>query len=235
MELKALQELFAAKGGTFCAPLEEWANKANMVSGFIFDWDGVFHMGQKGVGHSGLFSEADSMGLNMLRYGFWRRFKVLPFMAIISGERDKTAPQFAEREHFNAVYTGIGDKKKALEHTCASANVSSKQMACFFDDVNDLSMARYCGLRFQIQRSSSPLFSNFTMRNRLCDYLTAHSPGEHAIRECCELLLGIWGVYDETITSRMRFDSDYQKYWDARNKEETLFYTRHNTDEIRRK
>jgi 3-deoxy-D-manno-octulosonate 8-phosphate phosphatase (KDO 8-P phosphatase) len=217
-------EIFAALGGTFCTPALELKEKTGAIHGFIFDWDGVFHSGQKGQSNSGVFSEADSMGINMLRYGYWRRYQRLLFIAIISGETDKTAIKFARREHFDAVYKGIRDKKNALEHACTAVQVEPSQMVCVFDDINDLSMVKPCGLRIQIQRTASPMFMQYTKENRLCDYITAHPARENAVRECCELLLALWGNYFETIESRVAFDADYQAYWKARNENNTSVY-----------
>jgi len=215
--LNELCELFRKAGGEFCTPIEELSEKILRVRGIIFDWDGVFHGGWKGEGQSGLFSEADSMGINMLRYGIWRRIGKLPFMAIISGENDKTASYFAGREHFNAVYTGIADKKQALDRVCEAAVISPLEVGCVFDDINDLSMVKHCGLRVQVRRLASPLFMEYTKRRGLCDYITGNPPDGHAVREFCELFLGISGNFQEVIESRMAFDEDYQKYWKERN------------------
>jgi 3-deoxy-D-manno-octulosonate 8-phosphate phosphatase (KDO 8-P phosphatase) len=225
MELTRVIDIFKAPGGTFCVPAEEFREKSLRVRGFIFDWDGVFHSGQKSTNESGTFSEVDSMGINMLRYGYWRIHRELPFTAIISGQQDKTALTFALREHFDAVYTGFKDKKSALDHACAAAGITPGQMAFVFDDIIDLSMAKHCGLRIQVRRPASPLFTEYTMQQGLCDYITARTPMEHAVRECCELLLGVWGNYVDTIESRAAFDADYQAYWKARNNIDNRHYT----------
>lgn len=216
--------IFNQLGGKFCVPVEELVKKIHRIRGFIFDWDGVFHVGRKGEMHSGAFSESDSMGLNMLRYGCWRRFRELPFMAIISGERDKTATLFAEREHFNMLYTGIRDKKNALDHACSAAGIMPQQVACVFDDINDLAMARHCGLRIQIRRSASPLFMQYTAQHGDSDYITAHAAQEHAVREFSELYLGICGVFPEVVESRIAFDFEYQTYWKARSSVKTHYF-----------
>jgi len=223
--LERITKVFEALGGTFCTSVPELEKKILRVRGYIFDWDGVFHIGQKGDTHSGVFSESDSMGVNMLRYGYWQRHRQLPFTAIISGERDKTASKFVEREHFDAIYTGIRDKKNALDHACAAADLDPLQMACIFDDINDLSMAKHCGLRIQVRRPASSLFMEYTTQNGLCDYITALPAQEHAVRECCELLLGLSGNFFEIIESRVAFDTNYQAYWKARSEVKTKYYT----------
>ncbi|MCP4156005.1 MAG: hypothetical protein GY757_50245 [bacterium] len=218
-------ELFKNLGGEFRLTPAEIEERVRQIRGFIFDWDGVYHPGRKGENQPGTFSEADSMGTNMLRYGHWRRHGSLPFIAIISGERDKTAPKFAEREHFNAIYTGISNKKHALEHACEAAGVEPTQIACVYDDINDITMVKHCGLKLQIRRNASPMFTQYMAQKGYSDYLTAHQPQGHAIREICELLMALTGDYTETIESRVAFDQQYQAYWKARNAKNTTFYT----------
>lgn len=218
-------KMFEGLGGKFCTPVEDLVKRILRIRAFVFDWDGVFHAGRKGEGQYGLFSEADAMGLNLLRYGCWRRYGQVPFMAIITGQSDKTALLFAERERFHAVYTGVLNKKDALDHTCESWGVMSQQAACFFDDVNDLAMARHCGLRVQVRRSASPLFMDFAARRGEVDYITGHSADEYAIREFSELFLGISGVFPEVVESRIAFDAEYQTYWRARSSIETSYYS----------
>ncbi len=218
-------KIFESLGGAFCISAREIKEKAAGVRGLLFDWDGVFHSGQKGREETGTFSEADSMGINMLRYGYWRKHKHLPLIAIITGEADKTAIRFAGREHLDAIYTGVKDKKPALDHACAAAKITPSQAAFVFDDIIDLSMAKHCGMRIQIRRAASPLFMEYTKEKGLCDYITAHSARENGVRECCELMLALWENYVETIESRAAFDAEYQAYWKARNENQTHYYT----------
>ncbi len=218
-------KIFETAGGTFCIPASELKRNFEYIHGFIFDWDGVFHPGRKGQSNSGVFSEVDSMGINMLRYGYWRQHRRLPFIAIVSGQQDETALKFAGREHFDGIYMGIKDKKNALDHACTAARITPLQMACVFDDIIDLSMVKSCGLKIQVKCTASPMFTEYTKENQLCDYITAHTARENAVRECCELLLALWENYSETITSRVAFDADYQAYWKTRNENETHYYT----------
>ncbi len=97
-----LVEKFTAAGGNFVTPVEELIQKLAECRAVVFDWDGVFNAGRKGQTSSSGFSEVDSMGTNMLRYGLWRRQGVLPYTAIISGENNESAVAFAEREHLTA-------------------------------------------------------------------------------------------------------------------------------------
>ena len=182
----------------------------------VFDWDGVFNSGRKGGARASGFSEADSMGTNMLRYGLWRKLGELPYTAIISGEDNESAVAFAAREHLTAAYTGIRRKQDVIAHLCAENDLQPGAIACVFDDINDLPMAEACGLRFVVRRDASPLFADYVERRGLCDYISGAQSGSYPVREICELLLGLMAVYDEVVASRVASDADYEAYFNAR-------------------
>jgi 3-deoxy-D-manno-octulosonate 8-phosphate phosphatase (KDO 8-P phosphatase) len=167
-----LFDKFHAAGGRFVTPVEELTEKLDQCRAIVFDWDGVFNAGRKGHMTSSGFSEADSMGTNMLRYGLWRRLGGLPYSAIISGEDNESAIAFAGREHLTAVYTGIRKKQDVIAHLCDENGLQAQQIACVFDDVNDLPMAAVCGLRLMVRRDASPMFADFVERQKTCDYVT---------------------------------------------------------------
>ncbi len=211
--LESVQALFESGGGRFVRPAADIAAKLGRCRGIVFDWDGVFNPGRKGETPSD-FSEVDSMGTNMLRYGLWRAAGSLPFTAIISGENNATAARFAEREHFDAVYTGIRDKREIIAKITAEQGIEAEQLICVFDDINDLGMAALCGVRLMVKRDSSPLLASYAARQGACDYLAGSA--SYAVREVCELLLGLLGAYDEVVSSRVAVDEDYERYFEAR-------------------
>jgi 3-deoxy-D-manno-octulosonate 8-phosphate phosphatase (KDO 8-P phosphatase) len=96
-------------------------------------------------------------------------------------------------------------------------------LICIFDDVNDLGMAFGCGIRVLVKRDASPLLHDYVARYDLCEYITAHTPQQHAVREVCELLLGVLGSFDAVIASRVAWDEDYQRYFAARQAVAPLF------------
>lgn len=224
MALPGLVEKFAAAGGNFVTPVEELTQKLDHCRAVVFDWDGVFNAGRKGSASSSGFSEADSMGTNLLRYGLWRRLKQLPYTAIISGENNESAIGFAKREHLSAAYTGIRKKQQVIAHICAEHALQPEQIACVFDDVNDLPMAEICGLRIRVRREASPLFSEFVDRQEFCDYVTGANPASYAVREACELILGLMDVYADVVESRVASDADYERYFKARQAVKTDCY-----------
>ena len=181
----------------------------------------MFNAGEKGAGVTSGFSEADSMGTNMLRFGLWVSNESLPTCSIITGEPNPSAEHFASREHFDALYAGVKNKGEALEHLVKEFGVEKNQIACVFDDINDLGMAAECGVKALVGRRSSPLLQDFVVREGLCDYVSAASGGNTAVREICELFLGLMGKFDTVVRSRAASDDAYRRYFAARQSVET--------------
>jgi 3-deoxy-D-manno-octulosonate 8-phosphate phosphatase (KDO 8-P phosphatase) len=223
MKLTAELEVFSKLGGTFVTPIETLLERMATIRGFVCDWDGVFNQGAKGEGAESTYSEPDSMGTNLLRYALWRVHGELPVTALITGADNPSARTFALREHFHAIYYGARTKTAAIEALCRAHRVSSDQLVCVFDDVNDLGMAFACGIRIFVQRSASPLLREYVVRQGLCDYVTAHSAERHAVREVCELLLGLLRSFDAVVASRVAWDRDYAAYFQARQAVATEF------------
>ena len=216
MSVEAALEVFSKLGGTFVTPAPTLVERARTIRGFVADWDGVFNQGAKGEGIESTYSEPDSMGINLLRYALWREHGELPIAALITGAENPSARNFALREHFHAIYYGSRNKTAAIETLCRTHRVSSDRLLCIFDDVNDLGMAFACGIRVYVQRSASPLLRDYVVRQGLCDYVTAHTSERHAVREACELMLGLLGSFDAVVASRVGWDRDYAGYFTAR-------------------
>jgi len=211
-----LEARFTKLGGVFMTPIAVLRERLRGIRGLVTDWDGVFNAGSKGEGSSSTFGEPDSMGINLLRYALYREHNRLPVAALITGEDNPSARAFAQREHFHAIYHGARTKTASIEALCATHKLSSEQLICFFDDVNDLGMAFGCGIRVLVRRDASPLLHDYVARQGLCDYITAHPAEKHAVREVCELLLGLLGSFDAVVASRVASDSVYMDYFDAR-------------------
>jgi len=207
---------FSELGATFLTDVATLSTRLEGVLALVFDWDGVFNNGIKRQGAGSGFSEADSMGTNMLRYGLWRRNGALPITAIITGESNPTAESFAKREHFHALFSGVKNKSDVIDEFCVTYGLERAHIACIFDDINDLGMAAECGARFLVRRSSSPLLQMFVSRNEVCDYITAAEADRNAVREITELALGMMGMFDAVVGSRAVHDDGYQQYFAAR-------------------
>lgn len=229
--MESIETIFTDIGGTFLTSPEEITGKLKHIKAFLFDWDGVFNNGEKNENGSSNFSEVDSMGTNMLRFSSWLQHKQISLTAIISGERNSASFSFATREHFNSSYYKILHKIEALDHFCKLNQLKRDEIAYVFDDVLDISIAKVCGLRILVNRKANPLFSELIRKNNWADYITAAESGNFAVRETCELLMGLTGNYDEAITCRSDYTEDYKQYLGARDKVITTFFMQ-STDQI---
>jgi 3-deoxy-D-manno-octulosonate 8-phosphate phosphatase (KDO 8-P phosphatase) len=224
--MNVIQELFIRLGGRFISSAEEIREKYSKLKVVVFDWDGVFNNGFKHRESGSLFSETDSMGLNLLRFNFYASHGNLLNTFIVTGLNNVMAVTFAEREHFNGIYLNYKFKEEAFEEIRKLTGIGFGEMAFIFDDVLDFGMARKCGLSFFIPGKASPLTTNYVLDNQLCDYVTAHDGSSYAVREICELLIGLTGKFNETVEDRIRFKGPYEEYFQTRNRVKTEVFTR---------
>lgn len=224
-----IQEIFEGPGGKFVSSPSVIKEKLSFVKAIIYDWDGVFNPGIKGEGENGTYAEADSMGMNMLRFGFWLEHDhELPVIAIVSGQKNPSAIHLALREHLDHVYIKVTDKAKALSHLLKIFNMKAREVAFCFDDILDLPLASECGVRFLVNRNASPLFKQYVLQNKYCDYITGQQGGDYAIREISELVLGLTGKFNEVVRERIAYGDIYRKYIQQRNNQKTNIFTLHN-------
>jgi 3-deoxy-D-manno-octulosonate 8-phosphate phosphatase (KDO 8-P phosphatase) len=212
-----IEQQFENLGGTFLTPSKKISSALTTVKAFIFDWDGVFNDGRKTIVSDSSFSEIDSMGINLLRFDYWLRKNRFPLMFIITGMKNNTAAGFAQREHFDGIFHNSKNKKEALESICKKYNVSAKEIAFIFDDVLDLGLVASCGLSFCAGRRSNPLLMNYLIQNKLCNYISGFSGHDHAVREICEMLIGLSGDYNKAVELRMQFKGKYEEFFNQRN------------------
>ncbi len=225
MEAAGIQSLFADIGGRFCVPAADIQAKLKKVKAFIFDWDGVFNDGSKRDLTGSGFSEPDAMGTNMLRFSYWLQNKSLPITAIITGEENESALFLGNRERFTSLYFKASNKLKSFEHLLIANKLQSHEVAFVFDDVLDLAVAAQCGVRIAVHRKTNPLFNQFIIENKISDYLTGQSGGNQSVREACELMIGLYGNYNEAVSNRMQFSDLYKEYLAQRQQIETAIYT----------
>src|ERR1017187_342813 len=219
-----IEQIFEDAGGVFLTAYPWFVTKASRIQAFFFDWDGVFNTGTKGEGLFSSYTETDSMGLNMLRLAFWTNNHTIPYLGIITGQNNQSAIQLAKRERFHSVYSGFLNKETAFKHLLEQTGLEPGQVAYVFDDILDVAIADSCGLRVMVKSSGSPLFENFIKENSLADYITSAKGGSNAVREFCELVMGVMGNYNETIKERIAFSPLYKEYLEDRNAIHTGFY-----------
>lgn len=220
-----IQDVFSKAGAEFLVPAETLRDKLSKIKAFLFDWDGVFNNAFKAENNSSNFNEADSMATNLLRFSHFIQRQELPYMAVISGERNLVSYHFTKRENFHACYYKVADKIHALDHFCKTHNLQYNEICFFFDDVLDLSIAKKCGVRIMINREASLLFKNYVRTNLLADYITFSNGGSYGIREACEMLMGISGTFENVVNNRIDYSTDYKTYVDRKKSTTTSFFT----------
>jgi 3-deoxy-D-manno-octulosonate 8-phosphate phosphatase (KDO 8-P phosphatase) len=210
-------DIFRQAGGEFFTPPEQLANQLRAVKALLFDWDGVFTDGSKdATGHSS-FSESDAMGVNLLRFAYWKLHGRLPLTIIITGEVNPTGQALAQREHFDLTLPLAKNKAAVFEEFRRRYSLAASEVLFCFDDVLDLAVAEQCGVRLMIRHPGSPLLRQYVQRQQQADYLTSSMGGSEGLREACELGIGLLGLYDEVVGERKNFTADYQRYFEQRN------------------
>jgi 3-deoxy-D-manno-octulosonate 8-phosphate phosphatase (KDO 8-P phosphatase) len=212
------------KGNFISDPLTI-AQKLKGIKAFLFDWDGVFNNGEKKENGSSSFNEIDAMGTNLLRFNHYLLHKQVPVVTVVTGEKNDFAFHLSEREHFHAVYFKIKNKISALKHFCTQYKLQPGEVAFFFDDVLDLSIPPVAGLRLMIGRPSNPLLLHYVAEKKMADYISVNDGGRHGVREVIELLMGLTGLYNETLDHRIQFGQIYQEYLAQRDKPNPEFFT----------
>ena len=213
---------FVLAGAHLNCSVSDIREKLDKVKVFLFDWDGVFNPGVKYGDKGSPFAEADSMGTNLLRLGYWLRHnEQLPIAGILTGAVNEGAEYFAKRECLDVCMRGFNNKRQAWDTFLQTYKVEPDEVAYVFDDVIDLPVAEQCGLRICIRRTSSPAFQEYVIENDLCDYITAHEGGSGAVREMCEFLLAVGNSYEEVVKVRTEYGDTYRRYLAQRKATET--------------
>ena len=220
-----IEATFINSGGQFITDHSLIARKLQNIKAYIFDWDGVFNNGQKSLDGGSNFSEVDSMGTNLLRFSHFLKQGQMPLTAVISGEKNDTAFYFCKRECFDYSFFKTPHKLDALNFICKQNNIQINEVAYFFDDVLDLSIAEVCGLKIMVNRKANPLFVDYCVKNTLVDYLTGAEGGEYAIREATELLIGLNENFNMVIKERTNNSESYARYIGQRRMVKTQFFT----------
>jgi len=223
--ISTIEKLFTEIGGTFLTDIRRLKSHVQGIKAYLFDWDGVFNDGYKDDSGSSPFAEPDSMATNMLRFGYWLQHGSVPFTGVITGENNQLSLKLAQREHFNAVFLRVKHKELGLQFLEKEYGIMPHEICYFFDDVLDLNIAAKVGARMLINRSSSPMFSQYVIKNKLADYITAHSGQEHGLREACELIMALAGNYNTVLDERIAFSQNYQDYLAKRQEINLSFYT----------
>ncbi|MBS1568457.1 MAG: phosphatase [Bacteroidetes bacterium] len=191
--------------------------RAQGIKAVLFDWDGVFNDGWKGLDGGSPFSEVGSMGVNMLRFGLWLRNGVNPPAAVLTGQVNPLAEKFVQRERFHAIYMGYINKPDAFAEFLRTNSLKPGEVAFFYDDAIDLPVARQCGLRILIGRRGGERFEEHVVQRGDADIVTACSGGENGLREATEAVISLLGNFADVFDHRAAYSETYQRYLRERN------------------
>ncbi len=195
----------------------ELQRRVKNIKAVIFDWDGVFNDGWKDSDWGSPFSEVGSMGVNMLRFALWLKHGVNPPSAVITGQVNPLAEKFVQREKFHGIYMGFINKPDAFDEFLTKHALKAEEVAFFFDDAIDLSLAQQCGLRVMIGRKAGERFTDHVIARGEADIVTANSGGENGLREATEAVIELLGNFAYVFDQRAAYTEDYQRYLNERN------------------
>ena len=146
----------------------------------IMDMDGTLTDGKIYIGAGGeimkAFDVKDGYGIrNMLpKYG------IIPI--IITGRTSAIVEYRAKELGISHLYQGTADKAKCIQDISKALSVPFEQMACIGDDLNDLPMMQFCGIK------GCPSDADVRIKS-ICDFI-CNAPGGHgAVREFIEWLI----------------------------------------------
>lgn len=189
------------------------------MKALVLDWDGVFHDGRKAHDGSSLFSEIDSMGLNLLRFGHYLQTTQLLPVAIVTGELNPSAEAFALREHLSHFCFFAKDKRRAISPLNADWNVDVEDWGFVFDDVLDFGLASEVGLRAMVHREACDETYHYAVNQGWVDWTLQP---DHAVRQFAERYLTEAGIWEAVIEGRMTMSDQYKEYWKLRNSQELI-------------
>jgi 3-deoxy-D-manno-octulosonate 8-phosphate phosphatase (KDO 8-P phosphatase) len=75
-----------------------------------------------------------------------------------------------------------------------------------------------------VGRKSSPLFMNYIREKDLVDYISYQRGDLNAVRELCELVMGLTDTFEDTIQQRVSASEEFQAFLEERDEIESKFY-----------
>lgn len=155
--------------------------KLKKIKILISDVDGVLTDGGAYYSDEGIelkkFSIRDGMGFVLMQKAGYR-------VAIVTTEKTKIVERRAERLKVTDLYQGVVNKVAAVEELMNKYALTWQEVAFIGDDINDLPVLKKAGF------AAAP--ANATAINKkLSDYVCKSEGGHGAVREVCDLFLGL--------------------------------------------
>lgn len=189
----------------------------SIIHGLVLDWDGVWTDGTKTAEGQSVFSEHDTMGINLLRFAHFLHTDSWLHVAIVTGERNPTAEHVVRREHFDQFLFFTRDKTKAIPLLESRWGVEAARWGFLFDDVLDFGLARSVGRRAMVSWPATAEVQRLAQAQGIVDDLV-ETPSP--IRRWCERYLHEQGWLERAVAERQSWSERYQSYWALRNERE---------------
>lgn len=165
--------------------------KAKLIQLCLFDIDGVFTSGQIYYGPDQHLIRAfhihDGLGIKLLH-------KAGLQVGIISAKHSPSVENRLQDLHITHVYLGYEDKIPAYENIKQKLQLEDEQIAYMGDDLPDLPILRRAGVSITVPAAPDIIKQH-------SDYITRKKGGKGAVREVCEWLLTVQGLYSSVIQS----------------------------------
>ncbi len=216
MELAHIEESFIDIGGQFFTSGFDMRERLPNIKAILFDWDGLFNDGARSSDTEAGYSQIDATGVDLLRQGFYLAFGKMVKTAIITGSKNSNAHEFARRENINNVYCESRDKEIAFQHFCDSHSIDPSEVIYLFSDVTDVAVAAKAAISLAVGRACNPIFMEYLIKEKVPDYISSCQGHENAVREFCELLLGLLDQHFDAMNERATFGDRYVAYRNAK-------------------
>ncbi|MCK9408783.1 MAG: HAD-IIIA family hydrolase [Bacteriovoracaceae bacterium] len=155
--------------------------KLKKIKILVSDVDGVLTDGGAYYSDEGIelkkFSIRDGMGIVLMQKAGYR-------VAIVTTEKTKIVERRAERLKVTDLYQGVVNKVAAVEELINKYSLSWQEVAFIGDDINDIPVLKKVGF------AAAP-FNATVLNKKVVDYICKAEGGHGAVREVCDLLLGL--------------------------------------------
>lgn len=146
-----------------------------------FDVDGVFTDGRFYLSNDGVESKAFH---TQDGFGIRRLLDAGIIVVVISGRKSEAVANRMSELGVAHVIQGCGDKLAALDEIAGALNITAAECAYVGDDIPDLALLNHVGYSIAVANAVPALHEE-------CDYSTSANGGSGAVREVCELILGV--------------------------------------------
>lgn len=159
----------------------QWLDLIKNLKLIAFDFDGVFTDGKVWAGSDG----SESVMCSRRDTHRFPELRLLGIsMIVISQEKNPVVEQRCKKMGIECFH-GVERKKPVLEKVMEREGLTCNQVAYVGDDINDFECLEIAGARFVIADGSEKC-------RRIADYITERKGGDHAVREICDYILGIF-------------------------------------------